>query len=226
MGENRFIIRYIKILLLALLIGVPIYLLANQEEPDISVTAEPTEVVTEEVVEEVAITPLADRTPEEILTFFTTVLDVNRDLAHNIIMCESGIRGNKEIADYQRTQHTLIKNVISSASGYWQFINGTWRSTMYQIGLPTNTDKHDRVVSIAAGVWLLGKDGTGHWSESRPCWSKRVQTMTVQHNTETLDKKLELVNQALSVEEAGSVRYLLLVSIKKDILEEISKAKG
>lgn len=96
---------------------------------------------------------------EELADYFLEMYGADKALGKAIIRCESG---------FKRT----VSNPGSSASGYWQFINGTWRSTMIRMGLPADTDKHDPIISMKAGAWLLATDGVSHWLESRPCWVK------------------------------------------------------
>jgi soluble lytic murein transglycosylase-like protein len=100
---------------------------------------------------------LAQLSPENLLRLFSIKYGVDYELARAIINCESG---------FDRT----VKNPSSSASGYWQFINGTWSSTIKRMGLPADTDKHDPVYSMQAGAWLLANDGSHHWDASKQCW--------------------------------------------------------
>jgi hypothetical protein len=67
------------------------------------------------------------------------------------------------------------KSKTSSASGIFQFINGTWYGVMEQLGLPTTTPKTDPVFNIEAGLFLLDKEGDRHWAESKPCWLPKYQ---------------------------------------------------
>lgn len=127
---------------------------------------EPIEVLVEEVH------PEPEPTALELVESFSEKYEVNPRLAKAIIKCESGVysTSTEDIREYQRT----IKNMsgLSTASGYAQFIDGTWYWTMERMGLSRNTDKHDPIISIQAFVWLLAQDGTSHWKESEHCWSK------------------------------------------------------
>lgn len=84
---------------------------------------------------------------------------VDPELAVNIVRCESSF-------------DRYAKNPSSTASGYFQFLDGTWDTTMQRMGLPTSTLKTSMPEAIDAGVFLLRNDGTRHWTESSGCWSK------------------------------------------------------
>lgn len=130
--------------------AVPIALAYNEQ------TVPPVEiqVVSGELVEHPK-----ELNPEELVEYYSEMYGANPSLAKRIVQCESG--WNRTIANPQPT-----------ASGYFQFLNSTWHSTMIRMGLPTSTDKHDPVISIQAGVWLLAEDGSRHWLESKPCWNR------------------------------------------------------
>lgn len=65
-------------------------------------------------------------------------------------------------------------NPHSTASGGWQFTDGTWTATT---GLPAPAAAHPRHVQDAAFVDLWdGGAGAGHWDASRTCWAPRMRT--------------------------------------------------
>ena len=102
----------------------------------------------------------ASTSPQDLIRHYSLLYGIDEQLALNIVKCES---------NFER----YAKNKNSSASGYFQFINSTWRETMTEMGYATSTDKFDEKLSIEAGVWLLSqKGGQKHWSESSQCWSK------------------------------------------------------
>ena len=109
-------------------------------------------VVTGELVDNPIITP------EALVGIFATEYGVNERLARRIISCESG---------WVRT----AENPTSSASGYFQFLDSTWRSTMIQMGLPLSTSKTDPIISLKAGMYLLSQSGTSPWLSSESCWN-------------------------------------------------------
>ena len=97
--------------------------------------------------------------PEELVEYFSEMYGADAELAKRIINCESG-------------WHRTIANPQPTASGYFQFLNSTWSNTISRMDLPPDTDKHDPVISIQAGVWLLAEDGVRHWLESEYCWNR------------------------------------------------------
>lgn len=64
------------------------------------------------------------------------------------------------------------KNGSSSAESYFQFIDGTWKSTLKRMGYEENISKYDPELHIEAAIWLLKEDGTRHWNASKHCWDK------------------------------------------------------
>lgn len=110
--------------------------------------------------------------PISIVEHFCEEYGVDPTLAKSIIKCESGDTGKEldRIEPYQRT----IPNSsgASTASGYAQFLNGTWEQTMLRMGYPESMDKHHPIVSIQAFIWLLSQDGTTPWRSSKECWSQ------------------------------------------------------
>lgn len=80
--------------------------------------------------------------------------------------CESGPNGYATHgyafdADYTAT------NPNSTASGAFQFLNGTWRSTT---GLPGRAKDYPPSVQDAAALRLYAEQGTRPWNASRACW--------------------------------------------------------
>ena len=81
-----------------------------------------------------------------------------------IAKCESGLLPN-------------AKSKSSSASGIYQFINGTWFETMNSMGLSTISSRFDPRINIDAGLFLMKTSGDHHWNESKPCWGPKVLDM-------------------------------------------------
>ena len=88
---------------------------------------------------------------------YSKLYGVDEDLALNIAKAESNF-------DYK------AKNPKSSAEGTFQIIDSTWIHTMDMMGLSTSTSKIEIPISIEAGVYLLSKEGSGHWSSSKSSW--------------------------------------------------------
>lgn len=83
------------------------------------------------------------------------------DIARRVASCESG--------DGRGSYSLTAKNPVSTASGKYQFINGTWESVT---GLPAPASAYSEEIQDAAfyKLWNNGK-GSFHWNASRSCWS-------------------------------------------------------
>ena len=101
------------------------------------------------------------QTVEEKIVYYAEKQNVNPQLALAIAKCEGGLGIAK-------------KNPNSSATGPFQMIRSTWKSTTKRMGWVENTDVWDVHLNIVAGIWLLKTDGVRHWLESKHCWSKMV----------------------------------------------------
>lgn len=64
------------------------------------------------------------------------------------------------------------KNSRSTASGYGQFLESTWRSTMRAMGRDVNTSPFDAEANLEATAYVLNHQGTTPWNSSRTCWSR------------------------------------------------------
>lgn len=96
-----------------------------------------------------------DLTEKEIIAIkirqAARIAGVDPVVAVNVANCESGLKPN-------------VKNAHSSASGLWQFINSTWKSTAKRRGLDWPlSDRFDPVKSTDMALWLVKADGWGHW---------------------------------------------------------------
>lgn len=114
-------------------------------------------------------------TPIELLEQFSKEYGADFNKAKAIVHCESGVYHSDPnvIEEYQRTIPNLAG--ASSASGYAQFLDGTWENTMIRMGTSTTISKHHPVMSLKAFVWLLATDGDSHWNESKACWSNLIK---------------------------------------------------
>lgn len=78
---------------------------------------------------------------------------VDQGLLGRVIYCESH--------NYQ-----YAKNRSSTASGYGQWLDSTWRSS----GLP-RFSVFDGLANVLATARLISEGGLSHWNASRRCWS-------------------------------------------------------
>ncbi len=65
------------------------------------------------------------------------------------------------------------KNTGSSASGAYQFLDGTFKHFCvdeYRLG--TMKQKNDPDIQIECAVRMIAAGLVGHWDESKPVWSK------------------------------------------------------
>jgi len=99
----------------------------------------------------------------------TTIAD-----AAAVAACESGDRqadGTAAPGSYRWD----AENPVSSASGAFQFIDGTWTWTLELAGLPPLWDRAvdaPPIVQFAAFAVLWdGRAGAQHWAPSRSCWA-------------------------------------------------------
>lgn len=74
--------------------------------------------------------------------------------------CESG-SGPSSPGNYR------AENSRSTASGAYQFLDGTWRSTT---GLKPPASAYPPAVQDAAALTLYRRSGTRPWNASRHCW--------------------------------------------------------
>ena len=113
--------------------------------------------------------------PIEYLEFFSNLLvkypNVDPIEASSIIQCES-------------EWYYMARNSTSTAKGFFQFINGTWNSTLGQMVIDgilhytiLNYNRLDNTqfneeLNLEAGFYLLNKGEQRHWNASRWCWGK------------------------------------------------------
>lgn len=72
------------------------------------------------------------------------------------------------VAHCESGNRALLKNPASSASGIWQFLDGTWE---WVTGLEPPARAYPRHIQRAAfdKLWNGGR-GASHWEPSRYCW--------------------------------------------------------
>jgi LysM repeat protein len=85
----------------------------------------------------------------------------NSSILNAIASCESG---GKNVRNSTGS---------STASGYWQIVNGTWRAHGGLKFAPTAIQAtYEEQLQVAQNI--LNGQGLGAWSESKHCWSKKV----------------------------------------------------
>lgn len=92
---------------------------------------------------------------------YAKINQVSEVLSLAIAECESGFV-------------PTAKSKESSAKGLFQFLDSTRERTSERMGT-TTFDPFDVEAQANAGTWLLKNDGTRHWLESKPCWSKKIK---------------------------------------------------
>ena len=142
----------------------------NVFEPtnDMTIPAKP------EVIEELEFKPLAVEidTPEskELAVKPITVkdLDPNRqEVKDYIVEATQGLNTDLylRIADCESGFNPYAKNGISTASGVFQFIAGTWKYVNAKRGLDwTLDDRFDYKKNIDNAIWLMENEGATHWA--------------------------------------------------------------
>ena len=102
--------------------------------------------------------PIVELSIEERILTGAENLGINPQLALAVAKCESGLDQG-------------AKNPNSTASGIFQFLKSTWKSTLERMGLPEHLDVFDASSNIMAGLWLMKQDGAStHWYPSEDCW--------------------------------------------------------
>src|SRR3954470_14395122 len=86
----------------------------------------------------------------------------NSSILNAIASCESG---GKNVRNSSGS---------STASGYWQIVNGTWKAHGGLKFAPTAIQAtYEEQLQVASNI-LNGGQGLSAWSESKHCWSKKV----------------------------------------------------
>lgn len=103
--------------------------------------------------------PAPPSPPPRTIARYAADYGVDFALAKAIAVCESQLRPD-------------VDNLYSSASGLYQFLDGTWAHyAKLKWGKSwTDHDVYDYGDSAELGVWVISKYGTGDWAASRHCW--------------------------------------------------------
>ena len=80
----------------------------------------------------------------------------------------------RAIAKAESEFNVNAKNKGSTASGTYQFINGTFKGFCIDQYKLTDTmkDKNDPHIQIECAIKMLASGGESHWDESKHVWSK------------------------------------------------------
>lgn len=90
---------------------------------------------------------------------YAAMYGVDAALMAKVVACESG---------YNQFAH----NRSSSAAGYGQFLDSTWRSTARALGWDESVTQFDGDKNLQATAYLMSVRGTGPWASSKGCWSR------------------------------------------------------
>lgn len=96
---------------------------------------------------------------ESLIDQYAGQYGVNAATMRAIIKCESGY-------------NQLAKNRRSSAAGFAQFLDGTWRSAMKALGYSPSITQYDGEKNLEALAFVLSTQGTRPWNASKHCWSR------------------------------------------------------
>ena len=81
-----------------------------------------------------------------------------------------------EIAKAESELDPDAKNASSTASGLFQFINGTFKGFCLEGYKLTDTmeDKNNPYIQIECAVRMLSEGGESHWVASKHVWGKKL----------------------------------------------------
>ncbi len=97
-------------------------------------------------------------TVPELIIKYSDYHQIPSSLTLKIAKCESGF-------------NPLAKNKGSTASGVFQFLDGTWKLTREQMGLDSSVVlKLDAEENIKTAIWKIANGGLNAWNASKGCW--------------------------------------------------------
>lgn len=85
---------------------------------------------------------------------------IDEDLFLKIAVCESNLRPQ-------------AKNLLSTASGIFQFLSSTFYKYAKAYELPTE-DKNDPIIQAELAALMIKDGGLSNWNESRECWKHEL----------------------------------------------------
>ncbi len=101
---------------------------------------------------------------------------ISRAVAHNYSVTKF-----LAIAEAESGFNINAKNKGSSASGLFQYINGTFKTVCIDTYHLTNSmqEKNNAYIQTECAVMMLKeKGGDSHWLASKPAWSKKLLNQT------------------------------------------------
>lgn len=135
-----------------------------------------------------------------------------------IASCESGGKNIPTAITDSKGRRT------STAGGYFQIINGTWRAHGGLKFAPTALQASYAEQLVVARNILNGGQGLGAWSESKNCWSKRIGKVEVPTSTQAQAQAPKVIKKPTSTtakQVAGS--YLIK---RGDTLVKVASRNG
>lgn len=97
-------------------------------------------------------------TVQELIIKYSEEYNIPSKLTLTIAKCESGFK-------------PTAQNKTSTASGIFQFLNGTWIQTRTQMGLDTSLElKMNAEENIKTAMWKIANGGLRAWDASKSCW--------------------------------------------------------
>ena len=115
---------------------------------------------------------------EEKLAVVASPMDLSPrpHAARVVAACESGRRLADGTAEVGSHDWRNVNSQGSTASGAFQFLDGTWQWVASEIGATEYARaKHaPPEVQVRAFDWLWEHGGPQHWNPSRSCWSRMM----------------------------------------------------
>lgn len=102
--------------------------------------------------------PESVSSPEDTVALYAVFYGVDIDLAKRIAFCESRF-------------NPLARNPSSTASGLFQWLDGSFYYYAKKYNLPT-ANKDDPNIQIRLSMMVIRDGGLSNWYASRACWEK------------------------------------------------------
>lgn len=132
---------------------------SRQQDAERATTSARTTIARERTAVVPSVSILSRERVETLIDEKAAKYQVSAATMRGIIKCESGY-------------NQLAKNKRSSAAGFAQFIDGTWKSALRALGYDQSITQYDGEKNIEALAFVLSTQGTRPWNASRSCWSR------------------------------------------------------